>query len=639
MRLSAEDAGCYDVGVRLVAVAVPVVAALVAMDAGAGTDRTAAAPQLVFTTDSLADGSRELHLVSLDGDPATRLTRQEPRGRRPSYSPDGSSIVFTSFGKAGSGSGDAVWRASTAGRALRRISPAHKRAEISSAVPSPDGRTVAVIDESQSLWLVDVATGSRRRLPRATFVWDVAWSADGGRLAFSYASTESSGVSVIRRDGSGPRRITPPQTPREESDEFIASDLRWAPDGSAVAYAWGSLGEGGALRVAPIGEGRPHTLGIGDEPAWSPDARRVAFVNGRSIFVARRDGLGRRLARAHAEPFALTWSADGSTIGFLAGDPPLRGVAVRTGRIRALTRPLRLAVRARHPQWSPRGDAAVSGDGAAFLAGVGTKWRRILLGGTDTHPSWSRDGQVVAFQRERGNRTSILLLRPGTAPRAIAEGREPRIAPDGEHVAFYRDSGLFVWSRNGTVTRVGPTGDGVDWSPDSTRLAWTRGNALYVAPRGGSPRLLTRNTRCDGERPADVGSAAWSPDGRSIAFGVEDWDTVCAELASVDVASGSIRSLGKGASARWSPDGTALAAEHPSEGIRIIDRSGTVLARWEGEEPSWAPDSSWVAYSSETGRPPTARHVYVRRRDGSGARRLTSGASINAQPTFRPASG
>jgi Tol biopolymer transport system component len=281
----------------------------------------------------------------------------------------------------------------------------------------------------------------------------------------------------------------------------------------------------------------------------------------------------------------------------------------------------------------------VSGDGAAFLAGIGTKWRRVLLGGTDSDPSWSRDGQVVAFQRHRGTRRSILLLRPGADPRAIAQGREPRIAPDGEHVAFYRDSGLFVWSSDGTVTRVGPTGDGVDWSPDSTRLAWTNGNALYVAPRGGSPRLLTRNTRCDGERPADVGSAAWSPDGRTIAFGVEHGDAGCAELASVDVARGSIRSLGEGASARWSPDGTALAVEHPYEGIRIIDRSGTVLGRWDGGEPSWAPDSSWVAYSNGTGRPPTARHVYVRRRDGTGVRRLTSGLSINAEPTFRPASG
>src|SRR5688500_12572310 len=208
------------------------------MGAGTGTDRTAAALQLVFTTDSVADGSRELHLVSLDGDPAIRLTRQEPRGHMASYSPDGRSIVFTSFGKTGSGSGDAVWLASRAGRALRRISLPYRRAEISSAVPSPDGRTVAVVDDSQDLWLVGVATGSRRRLPRATFVWDVAWSPDGGRLAFSYGSTESSGVSVIRRDGSGSRRITPPQTPREASNEFLASDLRWAPDGSAVAYAW-----------------------------------------------------------------------------------------------------------------------------------------------------------------------------------------------------------------------------------------------------------------------------------------------------------------------------------------------------------------------------------------------------------------
>lgn len=617
---------------RLALVGMLVLAALVVTGSGMGPGDPAAELQLVFTTDAAVDGSRELHLVSLDGKGATPLTRHEPQAHELSYAPDGRSIVFTAGGEAA----DALWLASSDGRARRRVA-ARKAWGISAVVPSPDGRTIAVVDGAQDLWLVDTGTGKLRRVPAASYVWDVTWSPDGGRLAFSHGSTESSGVSVIRPDGSGSRRITPPQTPAESIDEFLATDLRWAPDGSAVAYAWGAF-DSSEIRVVSVAGGRSSRVGIGETPAWSPDARRVGFVRGRSIVVADRNGLGRRvLARAEAPPSALTWSADGGRIGFLAGDPPLRELDVGSGRIRILTRPLRVAARARHPQWSPRGDAAVAG--GPFLAGVGTKWRRVLQGGTDSAPSWSRDGRLVAFQRDRGNRSSIMLLRVGGGPSAVTTGRRPRIAPDGSRIAFYRDSGLFLWSR-GTVTRVGPTSDGVEWSPDGTRLTWTVGNAVYVAEPGGAGRLLTRNRRCDGEREADVGSATWSPDGRTISFSVEHADDACTDLVLVEVASGSTRSLGRGTSPRWSPDGTALAVVDPYEAIRIVSRSGTLLGRWEGDEPSWAPDGSWVAYSKEVGRSPSSvSDVWVRRRDGSGARRVTSGRGLEAEPTFRPASG
>lgn len=608
--------------------------ALVASGASGGAASATRDAQLLFTTDSAADGSRELHLTSLDGTPATRLTIHEPRGHMPSYLRNGNSILFSTFG---GDSGDALWLATTDGRARRRIATPRAGADIEVAAPSPDGRTIAVIDDNQGFWLVDAATGRRRRVPGATYAGDIAWAPDGSRLAASYESTEQAGVLVFRRDGSASGRIILPRTRAEADFEFNPIGLSWAPDGSAVAYAWGL--ETSEIRVAAVGGRRVWKLGSGYGPAWSPDARRVAFIKGRSIFVAGRDGVGRRLlARAPAQPSDLTWSADGKTIGFLAADPPLHGVDVRTGRIRVLTSPLRLGKRVRDPQWSPRGDAAASGAGAAFLASVGTKWRRILAGATDGSPSWSRDGSSVAFRRVQGKRSSIMLLRLGEEARVLAAGRAPQLAPDGTRVAFYRDSGLFVWSGNGRVQRVAPSGDGAAWSPDGTRLAWTDGNALFVAPIGGAARLRARNKRCDYAGRVDAGFPAWSPDGQTIVFGVIGRDSGCSDLAIVDAASGQERSLGEATSARWSPDGTELAVHNGYE-IRVLGvRSGSVLARWPGDEPSWSPDGSLVAYSRRVGAP-YATHVYVRQRDGSGARRVTSGVRVNAEPLFRPLPG
>ena len=80
-----------------------------------------------------------------------------------------------------------------------------------------------------------------------------------------------------------------------------------------------------------------------DDPAWSPDGRRIAFSTGTvgnySIRVARPDGTReRRLTRFGIQP---CWSADGSRIAFVTGrdgDAEIYVMRADGGGVRKVTR-------------------------------------------------------------------------------------------------------------------------------------------------------------------------------------------------------------------------------------------------------------------------------------------------------------
>lgn len=152
------------------------------------------------------------------------------------------------------------------------------------------------------------------------------WSADGRCLAFVDRADLDTPPGIFRVcfDGSGSRELV-----------VNASWPAFAPKGSMLAYTGPNGTDLGSLFVADGDGGNPRAVteasrDVIEFPAWSPDAKRLAFVripcqetcalNGK-IVVARADGTGEELEVATVPPTiaGFAWSPGGKQIAFLRG--------------------------------------------------------------------------------------------------------------------------------------------------------------------------------------------------------------------------------------------------------------------------------------------------------------------------------
>jgi Tol biopolymer transport system component len=181
------------------------------------------------------------------------------------------------------------------------------------AFPGKNGAIVFVSDRTSprepEIYAVGVDGSERQNLTRAAG-WDSRPlpSPDGTRILFRSVHEGVPAVFVMNADGTGRRFLTGGENPA------------WAPDSRRVAFenccGW--------VAVLDLETGEARLLKQGRLPAWSPDGTRIAFVAGSEVRIVRADGSGeRRLAAdvvlAGVLAFPPRWSPDGTRLAIAAG--------------------------------------------------------------------------------------------------------------------------------------------------------------------------------------------------------------------------------------------------------------------------------------------------------------------------------
>ena len=312
--------------------------------------------------------------------------------------------------------------------------------------------------------------------------------------------------------------------------------------------------------------------------AAAAGSERISFASNRTgnldIYIININSENLRNVTNHAvnhfEPWVLpsepayTWSPDGHFLTYASeqdGDFKIYVMDTRTREHRRLTH--------HHesewaPAWSPDGKwiAFVSRDDYdIYKTDVnGAQMIRLTDIGGNGRPAWSPDGKQIAFfSNKRGKRYSLYVMN--------ADGRRLRRVPDGGIQAI---RGVFQ--------------NECTWSPDGKQIAFSlylpksrREHLCVIDVDGRNFRQLTRGDPIgkakEAEEPLNfpppplhpplptIGSPAWSPDGKWIAYVYSDemfWQT--ADIYVIDAAgNASGKPLVEGGrqdlSPAWVPDG------------------------------------------------------------------------------------
>lgn len=420
---------------------------------------------------------------------------------------------------------------------------------------------------------------------------------------------------------------------------LASSALPWAAAATTAAAAAADLppaSSGQTVRF-DVHEGTSMAVSV------SPDGRSLAIdLQGSLWIVPARGGRARRITDYFSDARQPVWSPDGKRLAFFAyrdGDYDLWTIAPDGSDMRKLTEGL---ADDREPAWSPDGKRiAFSSDRAGKGAPSYNIWTLDLASGAlvqvtsdpgeDRLPSWSADGREIAFSRTNAMQSSLFAADAAT-------GSERALKP-GTHVEAPS------WSPTGALAAVVADAQGSHLDLDGTavsgaenvfpfRASWTRdGKSFYYVSDG-------RIRRREGSRTTTVPFAAelavtrvayprakrdfdstaprralgilkptLSPDGRTIAF------IAIGDLWTVPVTGGTPTNLTKDhamdTDPSWSPDGSRIAYSSDKGGglpqlwIRDLKTGRDRQLTDVDTQPlgaAWSPDGTRIAYIDADGR-------------------------------------
>jgi serine/threonine protein kinase/Tol biopolymer transport system component len=522
---------------------------------------------------------------------------------------------------------------------------------VSGAAISPDSKYLAYSDDA-GLHIKLVETGEMRTVPlppeaaSGHGAWfPAAWFPDGTHLL---ANLDIAGrppsVWVLSLLGEAPRQFR---------DNAWGQSI--SPDGSTIAFTAerSAMGDHEIWLVGANGE-NPRKFATGDEGtgfaqvAWSPDGRRIAYLELRDVrgyldcVVEDRDVRGGSpvmiLSDANLcqNPQGFWWASDRRLVYSLAEPSPNQndsnlweiGVDPQTGRPEG--KPARITNWAGFWFAFPTGTAdgkhlvflKMSYESDVYVAELragGTRLappRRLTLDERNDWPTaWTADSRAVIFWSDRNGPNQIFKqnLDQETAE-IIAAGSEeqwlPRLSPDGAWIIFNVRP-----TARGTSTGSQPE---PQWKEASTPGPNSGQRIMRVPVNGGSPQTISQrpeagNLSCSRPPSELCAFDERSPDLKKLTiFALDPLKGKGHELFTLDTHPRGLYS--------WmlSPDGTRMvfAEFSPREGrIRLLSLKGEpereiVVKGWAGfNAVDWAADSKSLFVSSQAPTSATLLHV------------------------------
>ncbi len=558
--------------------------------------------QIVFVSEDA--GPQQIRLANGAGGQVKKLTLQG-RYSTPSLSFDGKRIAFVS--SVNQGRNLDIFTMDIQSREQRRVTFSQNTGR-QSLYPSwaPDGSRIVFasnFDGDYDLYTVD-EKGNHRTPLTDSGGDDVQpdWSPDGRKIVFASDQHRATAQVWSMDVKTGHQQIL-------TESQFRTAYPRWSPDGTEVAYHSAVVDEAPPSDVRQIWQVSADGTGLkslimdgdhNDNPAFSPDGKRIAFSSRRDdnldIYIFDKDSLRTvRLTRDPSSDSQPSWSPDGKHLVFISkrtGNADIHRMNAEGGWIVNLTHSESSEYA---PAWSPRGDKI------SFARDVDGRWeihvmdkdgnRQMRLDNSPVYngyPVWSPQADKIAFVNKPEQDAMVYRIYT--------------INPDGQNKQ------LLTEALDGQIGKI-------SWSGEGRKILFVH----YTEGIGEKIRILDVDTREVNSIDLDFGmigvrNAVWAPIGRTIvfsAFSVNLRRTFRYGIFLVDADGNNQEPLWHTLSSQeveygkerlsWSPDGQSILFSRGTGHLYVtgINGGGVKLFLRNAHSPDWSTPRVWRSVEPE----------------------------------------